>query len=130
MAVGGLSSIAYDYLDRPSYYQGYSKKRGKKSLESALNKELGTNMGYMENAAIGSMDANEAAGLSAQRQFAGYGLYAGSGLGLGIRPGRYSGGQVGLNGSFVRSLPPALQSQPFGANFQFKNTLPPQYQRY
>lgn len=27
-------------------------------------------------------------------------------------------------------LPPALQSQPFGANFQFQHFLPPQYQKY
>jgi len=27
-------------------------------------------------------------------------------------------------------LPPALQSQPYGANFQFQHTLPPQYQKF
>jgi hypothetical protein len=27
-------------------------------------------------------------------------------------------------------LPPALQSQPYGANFHMQNMLPPQYQKY
>ena len=27
-------------------------------------------------------------------------------------------------------MPPALQSQPSGANFQFGSTLPPAYQKY
>jgi hypothetical protein len=46
------------------------------------------------------------------------------------RPFSRTGGAVGLNGGMVRSLPPALQSQPFSANFQFSSTLPPAYQKY
>lgn len=56
-------------------------------------------------------------GLYAGKQ--GRGMYAGSGF-------RASGGQVGASGQAV--LPPALQSQPYSANFQFQHTLPPQYQ--
>ena len=56
-------------------------------------------------------------GLYAGRQ--GRGIYAGKGF-------RASGGQIGGKGTPV--LPPALQSQPYSANFQFSHTLPPQYQ--
>jgi len=56
-------------------------------------------------------------GLYAGRQ--GRGIYAGKGF-------RASGGQIGGMGQ--RVLPPALQSQPYSANFQFSHTLPPQYQ--
>lgn len=56
-------------------------------------------------------------GLYAGKQ--GRGIYAGKGF-------RASGGQIGGRGTPV--LPPALQSQPYSANFQFGATLPPQYQ--
>lgn len=65
----------------------------------------------------------------------GYGLYASGRAGCGL----YSGGtlrrehsSIGRGGGFVganSSLPQALQSQPMASNFQFRYTLPPQYQR-
>ena len=58
----------------------------------------------------------------------GEGLYAGK-QGRGFRAGkgfRASGGQIG--GKHIPALPPALQSQPYSANFQFQHTLPPPYQ--
>ena len=58
----------------------------------------------------------------------GSGLYAGTGLYAGRM--RKSGGAVGLNAGMVRQLPPALQSQPYSANFQFQATLPPAYQKF
>lgn len=63
--------------------------------------------------------------------YAGRGLYAGNGLYAGR--GLFAGGAVGdigHNGGFVRQLPPALQSQPYSANFHFQFQLPPQYQEY
>lgn len=65
--------------------------------------------------------------------YQGGGLYAGRGLYAG---GGMFGGQldevssVGRNGGFTRHLPPALQSQPYSANFHFQFQLPPQYQQY
>lgn len=57
----------------------------------------------------------------------GEGLYAGKGRGIYAGKGfRASGGQVGGKGE--RQLPPALQSQPYSANFQFQHTLPPHFQ--
>jgi hypothetical protein len=145
MAVGGLSSIAYDYLDRPSYYQGDSSRKNAKryvndkALEM-LNQELGTNMGYLDRAGVESalMDKLSAEQIqrAEERRIAGYGLYAsGSGLGLGMcggrmRPMSRTGGAVGLNAGMVQKMPPALQSQPYGANFQFQHFLPPQYQKF
>jgi hypothetical protein len=41
-----------------------------------------------------------------------------------------TGGNVGLNGGSIMMQNPALQSQPYGANFQFQHTLPPQYQKF
>ena len=57
----------------------------------------------------------------------GEGLYAGKGRGIYAGKGfRASGGQIGGKGE--RQLPPALQSQPYSANFQFQHTLPPKFQ--
>lgn len=61
----------------------------------------------------------------------GEGLYAGKQDGRGFRAGsgfRASGGQLGQKGAAV--LPPAMQSQPYSANFQFQHTLPPAYQKF
>ena len=55
----------------------------------------------------------------------GKGLYAGMGMRETSSLGR-GGGFVGANSQ----VPSALQSQPFGTNFQFRYTLPPQYQRF
>jgi len=56
---------------------------------------------------------------------AGYGLYAGGAL-------KREKSTIGRGGGFVganASLPQALQSQPLASNYQFRYTLPPQYQR-
>jgi hypothetical protein len=65
--------------------------------------------------------------------FGGFGLYGGSGLYAGKKGGMIGReiGSVGRGGSLVsHSVPPALQSQPFSANFQFQHTLPPAYQKF
>jgi hypothetical protein len=53
-------------------------------------------------------------------------------IGTGLH--RKSKGEIGSMGRFVvgqgDSLPPALLSQPFSANFQFQHTLPPAYQKF
>jgi hypothetical protein len=48
------------------------------------------------------------------------------------RSHRQPKGDIGVGGNILnsRELPPALRSQPFSANFQFANQLPPAYQRY
>jgi hypothetical protein len=113
---------------------------------SELNSRLGTDMGALDRNAIAQAVADKAEAQVAYDRFGmpmsgsglylgGRGLYAGSGLGLGIggeRGTRRQAGSVGLGGAMVGGavgmLPPALQSQPYGANFQWRHTLPPQFQ--
>lgn len=59
----------------------------------------------------------------------GQGLYAGArrGVGRGLHRRREMA-SVGIHGNLLgHGLPPALQSQPFSANFQFASRLPPAY---
>lgn len=158
--VAGLSALGSDYLANPSSYQsnaGGSRARkardiaGRMIQDRALqeiNTATGANLGALDRASIQSAITNKALAelnKSAVQQkqsldqyygnmfdgIEGNGLYAGRGLGLGMRKMSRSGGAVGLNGGMVQSaLPPALRSQPFGANFQFQHTLPPAFQKF
>jgi hypothetical protein len=146
--VAGLSALGGDYLANPSKYQGKAKvsslaKEYAKDLAlQKLNQELGTNMGDLSRASINKAVADKAsaelakAGIDARTISNPYTTRAqelyGNGLGTGLYAGRMrkSGGAVGLNAGMVRQLPPALQSQPFSANFQFQATLPPAYQKF
>lgn len=158
--VAGLSALGSDYLANPSSYQsnaGGSRARkardiaGRMIQDRALqeiNTATGANLGALDRASIQSAIANKALSelnKSAVQQkqsldqyygnmfdgIEGNGLYAGKGLGLGMRKMSRTGGAVGLNGGMVQpALPPALRSQPFGANFQFQHTLPPAYQKF
>jgi hypothetical protein len=121
-----------------------------------LNSNLGTNYGYLAKAGLGNVMAhtqrakdigmmindrgnlNGLTGLPSGKGL-GAGLIAGSdGRGLTAGRGLYASnmrgrGLVGRGGGFVSHqtiLPPALQSQPFGANFQLQHTLPPQFQKF
>lgn len=117
---------------------------------SEINKATGANLGSLDRASIQSALTNKALAdlnKSAVQQkqsldtiygnifdgIEGNGLYVGSsgnGLGLGMKA-RRCGGAIGLNGGMVQSaMPPALRSQPFGANFQFQHTLPPAFQKF
>ena len=151
------TDVAKDYLDRPTYYQ--DKLSGRRSnvggtrsaptppvLARQLNEALGTNMGFREQATLGSLGARTAGaevvddGLSGERArlraVGGQGLYVspphlqrGMGLGMGVRS-RRCGGAIGVGGTILGQQNPALQSQPFSANFQFQHTLPPSYQKF
>lgn len=151
--VAGLSAFGSDYLANPSKYQGrksssLAKEYAKDLALQRLNQELGTNMGNLSTASL-----NKAVADKASAELSKYAIQArqsqldptstaysnasldgifGSGLGTGLYAGkmRKSGGAVGLNAGMVRQLPPALQSQPFSANFQFQSTLPPAYQKF
>ena len=105
----------------------FAKKAAKNPLVKSLGKQAisaagkyAAQSGYVNPAIVAMAEAE------AQRQLAGAGLYA-SARGRGMCGGRmYGAGDVGNK---LVGLPPALQSQPDGANFQFRNTLPPAYQR-
>lgn len=148
--VAGVSGMAYDYLDNPSKYQrGFSGIKGtpvrslaeqaiKAGVNSKLNEHLGTNYDYMsraglESAALATINAklNDEA-IKARQSISpieheaiyGYGLIGKHGM------RRMEGGSIGRGGGMVAHIPPALVSQPLGANFQMSHFLPPQYQRF
>lgn len=150
--VAGASSLALDYIDNPDSYfssnAGGSRARKARSLIgrmaedkalSEINAQLGTNMGSLDRASLEQAVANKYREKVADDRFAstpalGMGLYAGQGLGLGIggeRGIRRSAGSIGIGGTIMRggALIPALQSQPYSANFQFRRTFPPQFQQ-
>lgn len=135
----GASHLASDFLDHPSKYHNMlsSNAGGPKNAHSAhtlagqvaqnhlldnLNQELGTHYGKLAEANLDNAMAH-----MARSSFERHHL---SGRGFGLRR---EVGSVGRGASFVSHqthLPPALQSQPFSANFQMANMLPVAYQKY
>ena len=114
-----------------------------------LNKELGTNTGYNLKAGLGRAEMGNMAGKLMADQIAakysappmappdqnaveGFG-FMGRGFGLMGRARREIGSISGRGRSLVHAGPygsPAMASQPYGANYQMKVFLPPQYQEY
>lgn len=121
--------------------QGLKEMLSHVKLTDNLNKNLGTNYGYLQRAGLDNAMAGvksatmnkmgiDARYLNAPR-ISGMGAY-----GLHEPPSRLVGGQlekgtIGRNGGMISTYtPPALVSQPFSANFQFQHFLPPQYQHF
>lgn len=117
------------------------------ALMNNLNEHLGRNYGYLGRAGIANVMAHTARAKDTGMMLGdrkklnglvglpeGRGLSAGMTSGLGLYASNVRGrGIVGRGGGFVThqtSLPPALQSQPFGSNFQFQHFLPPQFQKF
>jgi len=124
-----------------------------RGLVDELNHQLGTNMGYLKRAGVGKELADKA---SAEMSDKGFDLkktvapikpywddlMAPPSRGTGIRhhrmasmvhPGRRSTGMLVGRGTLHSSdvhLPPALESQPYGANFHMQFQLPPQYHKF
>lgn len=122
------------------YHRGHDLKgvQSHVQLMNDLNKQLGTNYGYLARAGMDNALANkESASLAKMGIDARYRdapvMTMNSTQGP---PSRAVGGQlerssVGRNGGMISSFyPPALVSQPFSANFQFQHFLPPQYQHF
>ena len=129
-------------MDDPSRY---SRKNIKKTIANSIMEEgLANARGHMATKMDGS-------GFGSGLYAGGSGLYAGraprgrgvamGGMGLSGNPlhhramrGTGSKSIVGTNGGLLggggQMLPPALQSQPFSANFQFANMMPPAYQKF
>ena len=105
-------------------------------LADSLNDHLGTNYGYMSRAGLdNAMQHAKSAALSKMSIDARYKTVQAP-LGLDGPHSRIIGGalersSIGRNGGMLSSFtPPALVSQPFGANFQFQHFLPPQYHHF
>ena len=146
--VAGLSSMAHDYLDNPSKYQGKSgikaprvkslaEKVSRTKANELLNRELGTNYDYMSRAGLAkAADDFASADFNTDSIRARYGLppsrsMSGHGLGGGMHHREIS--SIGRGAGMLKSgfhAPPALVSQPLSANFQMSHFLPPQYQHY
>ena len=119
-AINPLADLTKDYLDRPTYYQ---KNKGQNALRSL--KRIGVK--------AGTQIARE----QAMKYAMGEGLYAGNGL--------YAGGDGYVRGVSNRMvsgygvksmpnvgnqiLPIQLRSNPYGENFLWGSTLPPEYAR-
>lgn len=124
-----------------------------RGIEEDLNKVLGTNMGYLKKAGVASKLSNQLnskltdSGFSLKHEMEPIKEYYHDALaprsrGSGIKPhrmtssvhpGRRTTGMLIGRGTLHNSdshLPPALHSQPYGANFHFQFQLPPQYKRY
>jgi hypothetical protein len=139
-AVAGGTALASDFLDHPQRYLGKSGVKGNQlnnmaqqhahaQMTEQLNNQLGTNYDYLRQAGLANAVAHKSqadmnASSIASRMSSGEGLRRHSHMREHAITGR-GGGMIGSSSSFV---PPALESQPFSANFQFQHFFPPQYQ--
>jgi len=119
-------------------------ERGTQSQTNANRPATATMFSGRMDAAIGSANANHMtaemgrAGIESARSnhlvpydIRGEGLYSGRSVMFGR--GHREHASVAVGGNLLggkRELPPALQSQPYAANFQFQFTLPPNFQRF
>jgi len=123
------------------------KKMAKAEANKYLNSQLGTNFDYMNRAGLEQAGSNALTGYLDQQMMAlrhnaapmgeevGYGLGGRllRGYGLGGRLHMREISSIGRGAGMVGAgayIPPALRSQPAGANFQMQHFLPPQYQQY
>jgi len=118
---------------------GVAKHVAHSLLTQQLNKQLGTNYGYMSRAGLDNAIANKAnsklakLGIDARIRTAPM-----AGMHGGELPPRSRMGGGGLERSSVSQkgrlissyCPPAFMSQPFSANWQMQFFLPPQYQKF
>ena len=156
--LGSLAaSTANDYLDNPEMYQKMVRDEMKSSpitptgnykakaidmlaerIKAGVSGEP-TTIGALDRAGMSKMLADKASAELAKRTAvaraspAGQGLYAGRGLGVGLYGAGMSrrreyhsiGGRHTIMGQGV----PALESQPYGVNYQFRTQMPPAFQR-
>jgi hypothetical protein len=130
-----------DITTDPFHGQGLRDMFSHVKLADSINKQLGTNYGYLKRAGLDNaiQGAKSAAmnkmGIDARMMQAPR-ISGMGGYGLQEPRSRLVGGQlerssVGRNGGMISAYtPPALVSQPFSANFQFQHFLPPQYQHF
>lgn len=143
------SQTANDYLDRPEAYQkavraelhgqptGNFKAKAIDMLAEHL-KNSGDNVGQLDRAGASKALADKASAELAKRvgqaraSPAGMGLYAGRGLGVGLyggaMPRRREYHSIGGRHQLMGQGVPALASQPFGVNYNFRTQMPPAYQ--
>jgi hypothetical protein len=133
----GASRLAGDFLDHPSKYHNMMSTNvgGPRNAHSSytlagqvaqnhlldnLNQELGTNYGHLAEANLANSMAHMAR--------SSYDRHHITGRGFGLRREVDSVGRGASMVGHQKHLPPALQSQPFSANFHMQ--LPPFFQKY
>ena len=152
----GTTDLINDYIDKPSDFYDRPNKSGlkakrantlakqfaKTTANDAMNKQFGTNYDYMgraglEQALSDKMSAElsktgiDARYMTPPQQSA---FLRSRSVGSGMhhmRRGRHDLAIVGRGGGQLSNgeiEPPALQSQPLGANYHMKFFMPPQYQ--
>jgi len=148
LGAAGLGTAVNDYLDNPGRFQSKVKSNAggpkapdvrtlagqvaQQQLYNRMNDQLGTEYGNLAQAnlsnAIAQKDRammNKDAVLTKTAPEARHMVYAGEGL----RHHRREKTSI-MGKGMITVNPPALQSQPFGSNFQFQHTLPPSYQKF
>ena len=116
-------------MDDPSRY---SRKNIKATIANSIMEEgLANARGHLATKMDGEGLYAGGAGLyaSGRAPRRGRGLSGDRGVHRAMR-GTGNHSIVGSNGGMVQHMPPALQSQPFSANFQFANQMPPAYQKF
>ena len=146
----GASSLADDYLDNPGKYQNMFSSAPAEEPEPAVyhppppTRNAGGPKDRTSRRTLkGQVETNEMLDDLSRDTGANYGALARANLGNAVahrRRAQIRGrgvhreiSSVGTAGSFVGShsvLPPAMMSQPFSANFQFRHFLPPAYSQY
>jgi len=149
--LGGLAgdkvtNFAQDKVDKFNPYKQINDMTGENN-----GKLMRANMGkHFAELDLAEMEKIIAQKRNQIQQLDGSGLYGGTprgrGLGCGLGAGLYGGninyktkmprgqhthrekGSVGLMGNLLGFNPPALASQPYSSNFQFRSTLPPAFQ--
>lgn len=150
----GMTDFMIDYLDKPSdFYDkpktGLKAKQaktlvqqfGKAKASEMMNERFGTNYDYMSRAGLEQAMADKLnsklisesvssryAIPPSQTSLNARPITRGEGLGLGLARKPHSIQMAGRGTSIAVSSPPALESQPLGANYHMKFFLPPQYQ--
>ncbi len=149
LGAAGLGSFVNDYMDNPRAYQKSKTNAGgpkapdvrtlagqvaQQQLYNTMNDQLGTEYGALAKAnlsnAIAQKDRamiNKDAIITKIEPVVRRRLNNSSGEGL--KHHRREKSSIMGKGMITHS-PPALQSQPFGSNFQFQHTLPPSYQKF
>ena len=154
----GASSFADDYLDHPGKYQNmFSSAQAEEPApapavypppHNMFSSQFTRNAGgpkdrTSQRTLKGQVETNEMLDDLSRDTGAHYGALARANLGNAVAHRRRAQtrgrgvhreiSSVGTAGSFIGShsvLPPAMISQPFSANFQFRHFLPPAYSQY
>jgi hypothetical protein len=152
----GTADLINDYIDKPSDFYDRPNKSGLKAKKADtlakqfaksqaneyMNQRLGTNYDYMGRSGLNQalsdkMSAEmskmgiDARYMTPPQQTALNAQKIPTGEGIHMRRGRNDFSIVGRGGGQLSNGsvdPPALQSQPLGANYHMKFFLPPQYQ--